>query len=138
MKVVLDANIAIAAMNGVPTVVDRLAAMRGGDVGIPIVAIAELAYGARRSRRAAQNLERIASLRRIIATLPLTEAIVDRYAIVRADLESRGLSKSDFDLLIACTAIEERAALATADGGLLDGTIAGLRAENWLQASAGR
>ena len=38
-------------MNQVPAVLERLATMRGGDVGIPIVAIAELTYGARRSRR---------------------------------------------------------------------------------------
>jgi tRNA(fMet)-specific endonuclease VapC len=134
VRVVLDSNIAIAAMNRVQLVVDRLAGLRGSEVGIPIVAVAELAYGARRSSRAAQNLERIGSLRRSIATLPLTEAVADRYAVVRADLESRGQAKSDFDLLIACTAIEEEATLVTADAALLDGTIAGLRAENWLQA----
>src|SRR5260221_7649711 len=56
MRAILDSNIAIAAMNQVPAVVERLATMRGGDVGIPIVAIAELTYGARRSRRVEENL----------------------------------------------------------------------------------
>lgn len=55
MRVVLDSNIAIAAMNKVPAVVERLANMPADDVGIPIVAIAELAYGARRSRRVEED-----------------------------------------------------------------------------------
>ena len=133
MKFVLDANIAIAAMNGVPVVADRLTRLRGRDIGLPIVAIAELAYGARRSTRVNENLARLAALRHTFVTIPVTDAIVDRYGFLRADLESRGITKSDFDLLIACTALEEGAALATADRGLLDGSIAGLQAENWLQ-----
>ena len=61
-------------MNQVPAVVDRLAKMQGGDVGIPIVAIAELACGARRSQRVDENLKRLAALRRAFATIPLSDA----------------------------------------------------------------
>jgi predicted nucleic acid-binding protein len=35
-----------------------------------------------------------------------------RYAFVRADVERRGRSKSDFDLMIACTALEHEATLS--------------------------
>jgi predicted nucleic acid-binding protein len=59
-------------------------------------------------------------------------AIVQRYAIVRADVERRGRRKSDFDLIIACTAIEHSAALVTNDAALKDGTIDGLVVEDWL------
>src|SRR5207245_3273118 len=92
VRVVLDSNIAIAAMNQVPAVVDRLARMQGGDVGIPIVAIAELVYGARRSRRVDDNLTRLAALRRAFATIPVSEAIVDRYGVLRAELQTRGVT----------------------------------------------
>ena len=117
MRAILDSNIAIAAMNQVPAVVERLATMRGGDVGIPIVAIAELTYGARRSRRVEENL---------------SDALVERYGAVRAALQTHGRAKSDFDLLIACSALEADAVLVTADRSLLDGAIPGLRSENWL------
>ena len=40
--------------------------------------------------------------------------------------------KSDFDLVIACTALEHGATLVTNDRGLLDESIPGLRAENWM------
>ena len=55
MRYVLDANMAIAAMNGVAAVRDRLARISASEVGIPLVAIAELVYGAYRSRRRAEN-----------------------------------------------------------------------------------
>ena len=128
----LDANMAIAAMNGVASVRDRLARISAAEVGIPLVAIAELVYGAHRSRRREENLARVAALRRTVQSLPFTDEVVDRYGATRADLESRGIAKSDFDLIIACTALEEDAVLVSSDRALLDGSIAGLQAENWL------
>jgi tRNA(fMet)-specific endonuclease VapC len=133
VRVVLDSNIAIAAMNQVPAVVERLANIPADEVGIPIVAIAELAYGARRSRRVDENLGRLAALRAAFSAIPVSDAVADRYGAVRAALQIQGVTKSDFDLLIACTALEEGAVLATADGGLLGGAIPGLRSENWLE-----
>ncbi len=133
MTVVLDSSIAIAAMNRVGAVVERLATIPADDVAIPMAAIAELAYGARRSHRVDQNLARLAALREEFAATPVSDAVADRYGEVRADLQSRGVTKSDFDLLIACTALEQDALLVTADHGLLDGAIRGLRSENWLE-----
>jgi tRNA(fMet)-specific endonuclease VapC len=133
VRVVLDSNIAIAAMNQAPEVVERLASMAVDEVGIPIVAIAELAYGAHRSRRVTENLGRLAALRRAFAAMPVSDAVAERYGAVRADLQTRGVAKSDFDLLIACTALEGDAVLVTADRSWLDGAIPGLRSENWLE-----
>jgi len=83
VRVVLDSNIAIAAMNQVAAVVERLAKMPADDVGIPMVAIAELAYGARRSRRVDANLGRLAALRSEFAAMPVNDAIADRYGALR-------------------------------------------------------
>ena len=58
-----------------------------------------------------------------------------RYAIVRAQVEKVGRPKSDFDLMIACTAIEQGAILVTHDTALKDGTIANLVVEDWLDAA---
>ena len=66
--------------------------------------------------------------------LPLGLAIARRYAVVRADVERRGRRKSDFDLMIACTALDQGATLVTHDAALNDGTIEGLVVEDWLSA----
>ena len=132
MKYVLDANIAVAALNGVDRVQHHLAAVPGPEVGIPMVAIAELLFGACKSRRRDENLQKVAALRRSIATLALTDSVIALYGETRAALEARGIVRSDFDLIIACTALDLGATLITNDQALLDGSIAGLRAENWL------
>lgn len=44
----------------------------------------------------------------------------------------RGRIKGDFDLVIACTAMETGAVLVTNDGALKDGSIEGLVVEDWL------
>ena len=71
MKYVLDANAAICAMNAVGSIRARLAAVPSSEIGIPIVAVAELLFGAYKSTRRKENLARITALRRSIAVLPL-------------------------------------------------------------------
>lgn len=51
MRYVLDANIAIAALNGIEAVRSQLAGVPSAEVGIPIVALAELIFGAYKSQR---------------------------------------------------------------------------------------
>jgi tRNA(fMet)-specific endonuclease VapC len=132
VRYVLDANIAIAALNSVEAVRSRLEDVPASEVGIPIVALAELTFGAYKSQRREANLQRIAVLRRSITVLNLDDAIVDLYGSTRATLERRGIVNSDFDLLIACTALGQDAVLVTSDQGLLGVQIDGLRTVNWL------
>jgi len=137
VRYVLDSNIAIAALSGVEAVRSRLAHVPSSEVGIPIVAVAELTFGAYKSARRDANLQRIAGLRRSITVLNLDDGVVDLYGSTRAALERRGIVKSDFDLLIACTALGQDAVLVTNDQGLLDVEIEGLRTENWLAGGPG-
>jgi len=136
VRYVLDANIVVAALNGVPAVRARLEGVPGSEVGIPVVAVAELTFGAYKSKRREANLARIGALRLSITVLPLTDGVVDLYGSTRAGLESRGIVKSDFDLIIACTALEQGATLVTNDGSLLDGKIDRLSVENWLASGS--
>lgn len=46
-----------------------------------------------------------------LTVLPVTDAVADLYGQTRAALERRGLVKTDFDLVIACTALSLKAAL---------------------------
>lgn len=135
MRYVLDTNIAAAALNGHPAVVSRLAAVPLDEVGLPILALGELFFGAYNSPRLTANRAKVEALRARVPILTLTEATVERYGSVRADLRRRGLPKSDIDLLIACTALEHGATLVSHDAALKDGAIAGLVVEDWLDAA---
>ena len=94
--------------------------------------MAELQFGAEKSSLREQNHARIQRLMDAFRVLHVGLAVVRRYAAVRAAIESVGRPKSDFDLMIACTALEQNATLVTHDAALKDGAIAGLVVEDWL------
>lgn len=132
MKYVLDTNIAVALLEQRSQVTERVAQVRARDVGLPVIVLAELLFGARRSKRVDANLDRVERLTDLLPVLPVTRPIAERYALLRAALTERGRPKGDFDLLIACTALEHGATLVTNDGALKDGSIEGLTVEDWV------
>ena len=135
MKYVLDTNIVTRLLKGDERVLSHLADVEPSDVGIPLLVLAELLFGAEKSVRKEQNGARIKQMTETFPMLPLGLAVVRRYAAERAQLERSGRKKSDFDLMIACTAIEHEATLVTHDGALKDGAIGGLVVEDWLDSA---
>jgi tRNA(fMet)-specific endonuclease VapC len=132
VRYVLDTNAWIAVLNRDPRAVSRIDAVPIEEIGLPLLALGELLVGARRSRRVAENLATLGELQRLFPVLGVSQAVVERYASIRAGLLDRGIPKGDFDLIIACTALEHGAVLVTNDAGLKDGAIDGLSVEDWL------
>ena len=79
--------------------------------------LAELLFGPEKSARREQNRARVRRLTETLPMLPVGLAVVDRYAVVRAQAERVGRPESDFDLVIACTALAQGATLVTHAGG---------------------
>lgn len=130
----LDTNIVIHALNGVPTVRDRLNATTASDrVATSTAVLAELIYGAECSTRREDNRRSIYEKLSRVELIPVTPAIADRFGVIKAQLRARGRLKADLDLMIAATALELGATLVTDDGDLLGGDIPGLIAENWVR-----
>ena len=134
MKYVLDTNIVTRLLSGDERVLAHLVDVDPSDVGIPLLVLGELLFGAEKSARRDENRERIRRLTESLRLPQLGLEVVRRYAVVRAEVERRGRRKSDFDLMIACTALEHGATLVTHDAALKDGTIEGLAVEDWLSA----
>lgn len=132
MKYVLDTNIVARLLDADERVLGHLTDVEPSDVGIQMLVVAELMFGAEKSARREQNHARIQRLMEAFRVLQVGLAVVRRYAVVRAEIESIGRPKSDFDLMIACTALEQNAILVTHDAALKDGAIAGLVVEDWL------
>ena len=129
----LDTNIVIHALNGVPTVRDRLNAAADNDrIVTSTIVVAELIYGAECSTRCEENRRGIQQKLSQLEVVPVTPAIAGRFGVVKAQLRLRGRLKADFDLMIAATALELGATLVTDDGDLLGGDIAGLIVANWI------
>jgi tRNA(fMet)-specific endonuclease VapC len=136
VKYVLDTNIVARLLDGDERVLGHLADVEPSDVGIPLLVLAELLYGAEKSARREQNPTRVQRLTETFPMLPLGFAVVRRYAVVRAEVEKLGRPKSDFDLVIACVSLEHGAVLVTHDAALKDGAVQGLAVEDWLEAAA--
>ena len=98
---------------------------------------AELRFGLQRlirSGRAADALR--ARMDRFFAMaggiLPLNMAVLERYALLRAELEAAGRSIGSTDFWIAAQALAEDALLVT-DNTREFRRVPGLRLENWLR-----
>lgn len=132
MSYLLDTNICLYALNGSnPGVVDRLRRTRRSELHISSVTIAELYFGAARSRRARNNAERV---RTFIA--PLTEMSFDRkaaevYGPARARLAARGCQIGPMDMLIAATGLGHGLVVVTNNQRELE-RVPGLQVENWV------
>lgn len=85
-SVALDTNQAIAVLNGVAGAVEWLG--RFESVCIPIIVIAELKFGALKSRNAGPNLQRISDLCDQCALLDIRLSTTDCYANLRLACEA--------------------------------------------------
>jgi len=129
----LDTNIFIPALNGRPSVRDRLnRATDAGEVVTSVLVLGELLHGAQCSKRSVENVRAVEKEVSRIRILPVTEAISRRFADLKTTLRLQGIAKSDVDLLIATTALEHSATLVSNDSALLAGDVPGLAVESWV------
>lgn len=84
-------------------------------LAMSIITLGELLYGAERSHDPSKTREAISLLQSDfqISVLEVTEAIIIRFANIKAELSKRGALIEDFDILIAATALEQSLTLVT-------------------------
>jgi tRNA(fMet)-specific endonuclease VapC len=132
MKVLLDTNICIYIIKQHPdSVIKKLASFPVGDIGISVITLAELEYGASKSSRPVQNRKAME-----LFVSPLEVAAFDRgatvvYGRIRALLEKKGRLIGSMDLLIAAHALSLGVRLASNNVKEFK-RVPGLRVENWL------
>ncbi len=132
MKVMLDTSICIYIIKQKPrSVLERFAAFPVGDLGISVITLAELEYGASKSSEPDRNRE---ALEQFVS--PLEIAVFDRlaasvYGRIRALLEKRGRPIGSMDLLIAAHALSLNVRLVTNNMREFK-RVPGLRVENWV------
>ena len=104
MKVVLDTNTCIYALKLQGRVVERLREHSPDDVGVTIVTVAELWFGARKSARPQATRREIDAFLAPLEVVPFDRAGAEAYAEIRFELERSGLPIGERDLLIASIA----------------------------------
>lgn len=133
MKYVLDTNAVSALMKGDPDVLGRMRMVSKSAIVIPQPVIAELAYGIERlpkSKRRQALQERFDWVLRELTRAQWTDAVSEKFGVIKAALERRGERIEDIDAAIAAHALAEEAVLVTANVRHLN-RVAGLKIEDW-------
>jgi tRNA(fMet)-specific endonuclease VapC len=132
MKVMLHTNICIYIIKRKPeAVLEKFSGFPVGDVGVSVITLAELEYGAAKSSNPAMNR---AALEQFVS--PLEIAAFDRqaattYGKIRMLLEKSGLPIGSMDFLIAAHALSLNVRLVTNNAKEFK-RVPGLRVENWV------
>ena len=132
MKWMLDTNICIAIIRRRPeAALRRLRGKAIGQVGISSLTLAELQYGAARSREPAAARDALAEFVLALEVAPFDDAAAAIYGEVRAQLESRGQPIGPIDTLIAAHALALDTVLVTNNVREFR-RVRGLVVEDWL------
>ena len=131
MRYLLDTNTCIYALKDRGHVVERLAACVPDDIGVSIVTVAELWFGARKSVRPAATRREIDAFLAPFAVLPFDEAAAEVYARLRLELERKGRPIGERGLLIASIGVAHGLTVVTHDVSDF-GHVGGLEIEDWL------
>ena len=132
MSFYLDTNICIYFLKGTyPTLLTKMLTLRPSDIKIPAIVKAELIYGAEKSIKRDENLEKVSSFLLPFEIIPFDDDAADYYGFIRADLEKKGTPIGPNDLLIASTALSKDGILVTNNTKEFE-RVQNLRLENWI------
>jgi len=126
-RYLLDTNIIIAIFAEEPPVLQRVAAAE--EVFVPVIVLGELYYGARKSARAAANIDRIDEFASAATTLGCDAATAQQYGRIKNDLRAKGRPIPENDIWIAAIAAQHGLTVVSRDDHFAD--VSGLPIEAW-------
>jgi tRNA(fMet)-specific endonuclease VapC len=131
VRFVLDTNTCVYALELKGRVVERLRQHSPDALGVTIVTVAELWFGAHKSARPSVARREIDGFLEPFAVLPFDHAAAETYAVTRFELERMGRPIGERDLLIASIARARGLTVVTHDLSEL-ARVPGLQTEDWL------
>jgi tRNA(fMet)-specific endonuclease VapC len=126
----LDTDIVICALKGVPEVLRNFEQHRDDRMAISVITYGELVFGAEKSARRTENLARVAKTAELYPVITVSRPVMDTFGRLKEELARRGKPIDDFDLLIAATTLTEGCYLVTGNTDHFS-RIPNLRIENW-------
>jgi len=127
--ILLDTDICIELLKGNKRILQRRD-QYDGPVGVCFMTIAELYYGAEKSRDPSKNMDTIEKLLITLEIVHTDIAILKRFGMIKAHLQKQGEPIADADILIASATLEKAERLITGNTRHFE-RIAGLALENW-------
>jgi tRNA(fMet)-specific endonuclease VapC len=133
VKYLLDTNTCIYIINKKPpSAVGRIRSKQPDEIAVSTITIAELEYGAYRSKHVDQN--RIALLEFLVpfVILDFDQSAAAVYGSIRTSLEQKGTPIGPMDLLLASQAMSQHLILVTNNEREFR-RVVGLQTENWAR-----
>ena len=130
MKYLLDTNTCVFALKQRSRIVNQLRKCVPEDLGVAIITVAELWFGARKSVRPEATRREIDAFLKPFEVLPFDHEAAHEYARLRFELERIGRPIGERDLLIASIAVARGLIVVTHNVSEF-GRLAGLIVEDW-------
>nr|WP_083778622.1 PIN domain-containing protein [Oscillochloris trichoides] len=131
IQYILDTDTCVAWLRTNTNIRQRVTQVGPAALGVSIVTVAELRYGASCSAQATANHQAIDGFLSGLAIISIDPAIARQFGDVKAMLRVRGQLLEDADLLIAATALTYHLTLVTNNTHHF-ARIANLDLENWM------
>jgi tRNA(fMet)-specific endonuclease VapC len=132
MKLLLDTNICIYIIKKKPPeVLQRFSAYRVDEIGISSITVAELTYGAQKSKNIPQNLQALEKFILPLKVCDFDKPAAAEYGKLRAALEAQGQPVGSLDMLIAAQALSLNIPLITNNTKEFS-RISGLSIQDWV------
>jgi tRNA(fMet)-specific endonuclease VapC len=96
-----------------PKVVERWSAAGDASMAISVICEAEVLYGLEKKDAPRLWTEYRGFLQNKLLVLPMDRKVIETYAKTKAEIQSKGYTVGEFDLLIAATALANQLTLAT-------------------------
>ena len=133
MTYLLDTDICIYILNErPPKVSQKFREVRAENIALSSITIAELLYGAEKSRSGERNRRALAQFMAALGTADFTADVARVYARLRVSLERQGTPIGPLDTLIAAHALSLNATLVTNNTREFS-KVPDLPLENWAE-----
>ena len=133
MKYFLDTNIIIYAVKGkFPAIPEHFARVPAASIVVPAMVLAEIEYGARKSRDYNKTIGRYLPFLEPFEVVPFSDAAARSYGEIRSRLEKGGKTIGANNLVIAATVLSEGGILITHNTKEF-ARIPGLNLEDWTK-----
>jgi tRNA(fMet)-specific endonuclease VapC len=130
-KYILDTDTCIYWLKGDRRIEKKILTAGLENVLITVITECELFYGAYKSARVDKNIEVLKTLRGKIRTIQTSVDVAPLYGRIKADLEQRGQTLDDADLLIAAITLACKGTLITNNTSHFN-RIVDLQIGNWI------
>lgn len=132
MAYLLDTNICIYFLNrSSENIITRMKNLSPTDIKLSSITVAELFFGAEKSKTKNKNLAIVEAFTRHFEQIPFDERCCRNYAEIRASLQKKGIPIGPMDMLIASISLTHNLILVTNNVKEFK-RVKGLNIENWI------